>query len=201
MCGICGIVEPGGGVDEKAILAMMKIMKHRGPDDEDHLVGDELGLGHVRLSIIDLSPKGRQPMPNDDKNLWIVYNGEIYNYIELRTELETHGFKFSSNSDTEVLLKAYEHWGKDCLPNLRQETDGFWREREDASSRIPFPTNVFVVGTVNVDETTYMFSPKVLDRANVIEFRMDAGELEGFRRQFIAYLPIAIGQNYCQFMD
>jgi asparagine synthase (glutamine-hydrolysing) len=118
MCGICGIVDLKHKIDEGTIKKMMKIMKHRGPDDEGHLLEKKIGLGHVRLSIIDLSKKGKQPMANDDKSLWIVYNGEIYNYIELRDELKRHGYKFRSTSDSEVLLKAYEFWGKDCLYRL-----------------------------------------------------------------------------------
>lgn len=118
MCGICGIVDTKLKIDQQTIKKMMQLMKHRGPDDDGMLLEGRIGLGHVRLSIIDLSEKGHQPMANDDETLWIVYNGEIYNYIELREELKGHGMKFRSKSDTEVLLKAYEVWGNDCLPKL-----------------------------------------------------------------------------------
>jgi asparagine synthase (glutamine-hydrolysing) len=118
MCGICGFVQAKSGLDKRAVEKMMKLMKHRGPDDEGMHLEDKVGLGHVRLSIIDLSAKGHQPMPNDDESLWIVYNGEIYNYIELREELKEKGATFKSKTDTEVLLKAYEHWGEKCLARL-----------------------------------------------------------------------------------
>lgn len=97
---------------------MTDIQSHRGPDDRGVHIDGSLGLGHRRLSIIDLSDAGRQPMPNAARTLWITYNGEIYNYIELREELRSHGAQFASASDTEVLLKAYEQWGPDCLHRL-----------------------------------------------------------------------------------
>jgi asparagine synthase (glutamine-hydrolysing) len=92
---------------------MCDSMAHRGPDDSDvtELEDGRLALGHRRLSIIDLSPLGHQPMATDDRRLWIVFNGEIYNYRELRAELVPHGFHFRSDSDTEVILAAYRHWG------------------------------------------------------------------------------------------
>ena len=86
MCGICGIyhLERERLVNEDALEAMARVMRHRGPDDEGFYTDQNLGLGHQRLSIIDLSPLGRQPMTNEDNRLWIVFNGEIYNYLELR---------------------------------------------------------------------------------------------------------------------
>ena len=118
MCGICGILDTKEKVAKSSLHEMIKVMKHRGPDDDGTFVQGKVGLGHVRLSIIDLTDQAHQPMANDDETVWIVYNGEIYNYIEIRNELETKGFSFRSTGDTEVLLKAYEHWGDKCLSRL-----------------------------------------------------------------------------------
>ena len=118
MCGICGILDIEGEITEGPIRKMNEIMKHRGPDDDGILTDGRVGLGHVRLSIIDLTEMGHQPMANDDGTMWIVYNGEIYNYVELREELVKKGFVFRSEGDTEVLLRAYECWGEKCLQKL-----------------------------------------------------------------------------------
>jgi len=98
---------------------MCGVLKHRGPDDSGIYINGAVGLGHSRLSIIDLSPAGRQPMSNEDNTLWLVLNGEIYNFIELRKGLEAKGHKFKSHTDTEVILHLYEEKGVDCLKDLR----------------------------------------------------------------------------------
>ena len=97
---------------------MTDIMRHRGPDDRGIFIDKNIGLGHRRLSIIDLSKTGHQPMFNEDKSLTIVYNGEIYNFGELRGELEKEGIKFRSHSDTEVVLKSFARQGIDSLNHL-----------------------------------------------------------------------------------
>lgn len=118
MCGICGIIEfSRRPVTEQPLLRMMKRMKHRGPNDEGVFMDGPVGLGHVRLSIIDLSSAGHQPMVSEDGRFVLVYNGEIYNYIELRQELQGF-FPFRTHTDTEVLLNAFRHWGADCLHRL-----------------------------------------------------------------------------------
>jgi asparagine synthase (glutamine-hydrolysing) len=118
MCGICGVVQfDGRKVSENEIQIMMEQIKHRGPDDEGQFFQDNVGFGHLRLSIIDLSSDGHQPMLSDDNRYVIIYNGEIYNYIELRHEL-SRNFSFRTQTDTEVLLNAFRFWGKDCLKNL-----------------------------------------------------------------------------------
>src|SRR6187397_2565439 len=94
---------------------MTQLIAHRGPDDAGHLVSDNVALGHRRLSIIDLSPAGHQPMSNQDGSVWIVFNGEVYNFAELRPELEKLGYTFQSRTDTEVILHAYEAWGERCV--------------------------------------------------------------------------------------
>lgn len=123
MCGICGIInfnnEP---VQEAPIRKMMQIQKHRGPDDEGAFVEDNVGLGFVRLSILDLSPAGHQPMYSHDRRHVVVFNGEIFNYVELREELKQEGYSFSTGTDTEVLLAAYRHWGEECLHRF----NGMW---------------------------------------------------------------------------
>lgn len=110
MCGIAGIANWG---DESIVARMTDALQHRGPDDRGVVFfpDERIGLGHRRLSIIDLSPGGHQPMASQDQNLWIVYNGEIFNFIDLRHDLESRGHRFRSSSDTEVLLHLYQEHG------------------------------------------------------------------------------------------
>lgn len=117
MCGIAGII---GRPDKSAIERMTQVLAHRGPDDGNTLVlnEDHVALGHRRLSILDLSAAGRQPMSNEQGNVWITFNGEIYNYQEIRQLLSSEGYRFRSKTDTEVLLAAYEVWGDACLQRL-----------------------------------------------------------------------------------
>lgn len=123
MCGICGIINLNHNpVQQVSIREMMGKMKHRGPDDEGVFTEENVGLGFVRLSIIDLSPAGHQPKISDDQRYVIVFNGEIFNYIELREELILEGISFSTKTDTEVLLKAYIHWGEECMHRF----NGMW---------------------------------------------------------------------------
>jgi asparagine synthase (glutamine-hydrolysing) len=124
MCGIAGVVYGAGvprGVSATAVAASMaSTVAHRGPDDSG-VWGSEDGtvaLAHRRLSIIDLSPLGHNPMAADDGRLWITFNGEIYNFLELRQELEAAGHRFRSHTDTEVILAAYRRWGLDCVDRL-----------------------------------------------------------------------------------
>ena len=120
MCGISGIYSFGNkSVDQNRLAVMTDVLHHRGPDDKGHWVSSNgfVGLGHNRLSIIDLSQKGHQPMTYLDR-FTITFNGEIYNYPELKSELEGLGFRFTSQSDTEVLLAAYAHYGEDCVYKL-----------------------------------------------------------------------------------
>lgn len=115
MCGICGIFDLKGlPVGREVLDDMTNIIRHRGPDGDGRFVDREVGLGHRRLSIIDLGG-GAQPIGNEDGKLQIVFNGEIYNFVELRAELEGHGHKFKTKSDTEVIVHAYEQWGRDCV--------------------------------------------------------------------------------------
>lgn len=116
MCGICGI---WGNVEREAVNAMVGAMHHRGPDDAGTFFDSGVGLGMTRLAIIDTSSGGHQPMQTPDGLITIVYNGELYNFRELRESLEPQGYRFRSNSDTEVMLRMYEHYGDDFLLRLR----------------------------------------------------------------------------------
>ena len=125
MCGIAGFVESSGtpspfGPDQSRALVhrMCDVIRHRGPDDEGVWVNEGVALGMRRLSIIDLST-GHQPIHNEDQTVWIVFNGEIYNFRELRLELEGAGHRFYTSTDTEVIVHAYEQWGKGAIARLR----------------------------------------------------------------------------------
>ena len=117
MCGIAGLVNCP---DDERLGVMTDLQAHRGPDDQGvrFFPEERVGLGHRRLSIIDLSPAGHQPMCNDDESIWIVFNGEIYNFNELRDGLEKRGHQFKSKTDTEVIIRLYEEQGSECVKQL-----------------------------------------------------------------------------------
>src|ERR1017187_1114321 len=135
MCGILGLIRRQP-VPESVVRRAVNTMHHRGPNDDglQHLPqpdGSSVWLGHKRLSILDLSPRGHQPMADPLQRYWIVFNGEIYNYRELRGQLRQHGCVFDSDCDTEVILRAYEVWGEDCLDRLNgMFAFAIWDERE-----------------------------------------------------------------------
>ena len=115
MCGFCGIFDRSGSpIDGNLLRRMTSAISHRGPDGEGRFIDREVGLGHRRLSIIDVEG-GAQPIGNEDGSLQIVFNGEIYNFVELRKELEDAGHIFNTRSDTEVIVHGYEQWGKKCV--------------------------------------------------------------------------------------
>ncbi|HTH57362.1 MAG TPA: hypothetical protein VL728_15035, partial [Cyclobacteriaceae bacterium] len=121
MCGISGILmKKGVGVDERKVKTMNDSVSHRGPDADGFYFNGPVGFGHRRLSILDLSELGSQPMHHGD--LVITYNGEIFNYIEIREELVAKGYSFKSGSDTEVMLAAYQEWGEQCVNRF----NGMW---------------------------------------------------------------------------
>ena len=116
MCGICGIFNLNGEpVSPVNLRKMTDAVSHRGPDGEGFYIDSFVGLGHRRLAIIDLSPAGHQPMLTRDGHFSLIYNGEIYNFQELRIELESLGYQFRSRTDSEVVLNAYVEWGSDCV--------------------------------------------------------------------------------------
>ena len=118
MCGIAGILKYDLPVDKQEIENMTNILSHRGPDGRGIWINKNVGLGHRRLSIIDLA-KGTQPMSNEDNTIWITFNGEIYNFRELRKGLESRGHFFKTYSDTEVIIHSYEEWDDACVEHFR----------------------------------------------------------------------------------
>lgn len=122
MCGITGIYSTKGEADPTLLMAMSSRLAHRGPDSEGTYLQGSVGLAHRRLSIIDLSDLAAQPMANEDETLWLVFNGEIYNYRELRADLLRAGHTFRSQTDSEVILHAYEEWGQACVERF----NGMW---------------------------------------------------------------------------
>jgi asparagine synthase (glutamine-hydrolysing) len=120
MCGIIGIASRSPITHGEQLLTQRDLLTHRGPDEAGVWWSDDrtVGFAHRRLSIIDLSPGGHQPMSACGGQIQIIYNGEIYNYRELRSELEGHRYRFQTRSDTEVILAAYQTWGTECVSRL-----------------------------------------------------------------------------------
>src|ERR1017187_8954964 len=132
MCGICGQYNFGSSapVQRRDIEAMTNAIVHRGPDDEGYQIAGPLGLGFRRLSIIDLAG-GHQPMSDQEESVWVVFNGEIYNFLELKRELEGYGHVFRTKSDTEVIVLGYKQWGDDVLNRLNGMFGlAIWDERK-----------------------------------------------------------------------
>ena len=121
MCGIVGVLSPDKKIEGDTIKTMRDSLAHRGPDEKGIYLSKDgiVALGHRRLSIIDLSARGNQPLKNEDGTVWVVHNGEIYNFMSLRKELEGKGHTFVSNTDTEVIVHAYEAWGEDCIRRFK----------------------------------------------------------------------------------
>ncbi len=118
MCGLAGVLSFSDG-SYNSLNKILDLLKHRGPDDQGTYYDQKITLGHTRLSILDLSPLGHQPMSYAAERYWIIFNGEIYNYLELRDVLQTKGHQFRSQTDTEIILAAYAEWGVACLDKLR----------------------------------------------------------------------------------
>lgn len=120
MCGICGVfyTDRSRRVDRESLMAMNQQIVHRGPDDDGFFIEENLGLAMRRLSIVDVQT-GHQPLSNEDRSIWIVYNGEIYNHAALRKDLEARGHHYRTRSDTETIVHLYEEYGRDCVQHLR----------------------------------------------------------------------------------
>lgn len=132
MCAIAGILNlaDASAPSEAALRQMLAMVRHRGPDQFGIYLSDQVALGNARLSIVDLSG-GQQPIANEDESLWIVFNGEIFNHIELRADLEAKGHQFTTHCDTEVILHLYEEYGPECLRQLNgQFAIAIWNERD-----------------------------------------------------------------------
>ena len=115
MCGIVGVLNDAQPVSRELLQEMTEVIAHRGPDDDGLYTDGPVGLGNRRLAIIDLSAAGHQPMLDDSGELVLTFNGEIYNFRELRAELQRLGHRFRSQTDTEVALVAYAEWGEECF--------------------------------------------------------------------------------------
>src|SRR6266481_488265 len=120
MCGICGFLDSRQTEQSKqdSLRRMCGIISHRGPDDEGHYISGDVALGMRRLSIIDLA-HGHQPISNEDETVWVILNGEIYNFQKLRDELESKGHRFRTRTDTEVIVHLYDDVGLECFRRLR----------------------------------------------------------------------------------
>jgi asparagine synthase (glutamine-hydrolysing) len=134
MCGICGILQttPGFATGEELVDEMRDTMSHRGPDDAGTWLSRDrsVAFGHRRLSIVDLSAAGHQPMCNEDGSVWITYNGEIYNHAALRADLERRGHRYQSHTDTETIIHLYEEEGPRCVERLHgMFAFAIWDER------------------------------------------------------------------------
>jgi asparagine synthase (glutamine-hydrolysing) len=198
MCGIVVVLSLSGApVEAQDVSRLTDLIAHRGPDDQGTETHGPAVLGFRRLSILDLSPLGHQPMKSDDGELAIVFNGEIYNYVELREELSALGHTFRSGSDTEVLLKSYERWGTDCVSRF----NGMWafviadrRRRRIVASRDRFGikplyvyrnrTHLFFASEIKAIAASghYDFAP---DDGVVADF-LARGRLDHTRRTFFA---------------
>ena len=172
MCGIVGDINLNNqAIDKKDIQKMMKKIEHRGPDDSGVFIEDSVGLGFVRLSIIDISMGGHQPMISSNNRFVIIFNGEVYNYIELREELKKRGYRFRSNSDTEVVLNSYQEWGEGCLDRF----NGMWafviydRERREIfGARDRFGIKPFYYYR---DSNRFLFASEIKALREVIDSR------------------------------
>jgi asparagine synthase (glutamine-hydrolysing) len=160
MCGIAGIADRAGRVDPDELTVMTDRLAHRGPDDGGVWLrqpgsGVAVGLGHRRLSVIDLSANGKQPMPNEDGTVWITFNGEIYNFQDLRSELLGRGHVFRSETDTEVVVHLYEEMGERCVERLNgMFAFAIWDERRErlllARDRLGVKPLVYAIGSSEI---------------------------------------------------
>jgi asparagine synthase (glutamine-hydrolysing) len=184
MCGITGILHRDGSPASPVVLRRMTdVIAHRGPDGEGQYTDGALGLGHRRLAIIDLSPAGHQPMMTPDGRYVITYNGEIYNFQEIRIELESHGWAFHSRTDTEVLLKGYAHWGAAVLEKLNgMFAFAIWDRREKSLflARDRYGIKPLYYATCG---STFLFGSEIKALCEHPEFRRSL-DLEGLLEYF-----------------
>ena len=120
MCGILGIIK--NNINQSIFKESLNLLNHRGPDNSNFFIENNIGFGHTRLSIHDLSENGKQPMGNANQSIQIIFNGEIYNFIELKNTLSKRGYKFKTKTDTEVIIAAYQEWGQECVNHF----NGMW---------------------------------------------------------------------------
>ncbi|MDP7627407.1 MAG: asparagine synthase (glutamine-hydrolyzing) [SAR202 cluster bacterium] len=163
MCGILGIQTKTIPASMKLLEEMTRTLTHRGPDAQKCELFPEynVGLGHTRLSIIDLTESGNQPMSNQEGSIWVVFNGEIYNHVQLRSHLQTHGHKFNGSSDTEVIIHSYQEWGIDCVKKFDgMFAFGIWDKNREtfflARDRLGIKPLVYYL-----DEDTFIFASEI----------------------------------------
>ncbi|MGI9492946.1 MAG: asparagine synthase (glutamine-hydrolyzing), partial [Geminicoccaceae bacterium] len=189
MCGIVGVYSPHANLPaESDFAAACTTLRHRGPDDQGIFRDGLVAIGHRRLSIIDLDG-GHQPIHNEDRTVWTVYNGEIYNYVELRRELEDHGHQFYTASDTEVIVHAYEQWGVEGFSRLRgMYAIALWdsRDRSLTLARDPLGKKPLYV-TVQGDQRAFASELKALRALPGLAFTLDDGACRDFA--LMGYVP------------
>jgi asparagine synthase (glutamine-hydrolysing) len=180
MCGIAGTLHFDGKPADAALLCRLTgALRHRGPDAEGVYIDVGLGLAHARLSIVDVA-RGRQPMCNEDRSIWITYNGEIFNHVELREELVARGHTFATRADTEVIVHLYEEEGEDCVERLNgQWAFAIWDERRRVlfASRDRFGVRPFFY-TVAGREFVFASEIKALLQHNGVEAQVDIDTLD-----------------------
>lgn len=162
MCGIAGIVRLGGVIGPEDIAATRRVMAaqvHRGPDDHGLYHDERVVLGNLRLAIIDLSPPGRQPMSNENGTVWVTYNGEIYNYRELRRELVARGHRFTSHTDTEVIIHGYEEWGVEGVLSRLRGMFAFALYDNRSSAQVRTPAVFLARDRLGIKPLYYFLSP------------------------------------------
>jgi asparagine synthase (glutamine-hydrolysing) len=195
MCGICGQFNfrTHAPVQPADIEAMTKSISHRGPDDEGYFIAGPLGFGFRRLSIIDLSG-GHQPMSDLEETVWVVFNGEIYNFLELKRELQGHGHVFRTNSDTEVIIHGYKQWGDEVLNRLNGMFGlAIWdvRQKRLVVARDPF--GIKLIYYRNDGNTVYFGSEMRAIRATIPgQLEIDATSLDLFLRYRFTPSPYTI---------
>ncbi len=191
MCGICGIVnmENDRPPDVDTLLRMMGRLRHRGPDSSGYYRDKQAALGHTRLAIIDLQT-GAQPLSNEDDSLWITFNGEIFNYLELVSELSDLGHTFKTKSDTEVIIHAYEQWGISCFERFNgQWALAIWDQR---NNRIILSRDRFGIRPLyyTIDKNRLLFASEVkaLFADRDVERKFDSA---GISEIFTFWSPVA----------
>ena len=178
MCGICGAVGADGPLAEKRVRRMMSALVHRGPDDEGILARPRAVLGVRRLSIVDLSG-GRQPIFNETGHIGVVFNGEIYNFLQLRVELEGSGHRFHTRSDTEVIAHAYEEWGERCVEHLHgMFAFALWDGRDAAANPAKRGRILLARDRLGIKPLYYAMAQGALFFASEVRALLASGALE-----------------------
>ncbi len=198
MCGICGQFNFASSrpAQRRDIEAMTRTLVHRGPDDEGYYIAGPLGFGFRRLSIIDLAG-GHQPMSDQEESVWVIFNGEVYNFPELRRELEGYGYIFRTRSDTEVIIHGYKQWGDEVLNHLNgMFALAIWDVREQ---RLVLARDAFGIKLLyyRIDEDTLYFGSEIraIRAAMDEDLELDPASLNLFLRYRFTPSPYTIAKN------